>query len=263
MVQTVLQGGMTLRFFWVLNGRKIKNITLIIIAAFFAALVAFVQNEEVAVFKTSDGPRALSKVSTDKKQVALTFDLGWGETRLKQVMSILNNKGVKATFFVTGEWAANHQECINEMKNARFEIGSHGMRHDAYTVMDESEIRKDILLANASIKKVGVDHIKYLRPPEGQINDQIIKVASNTNMQVILWSVNPQDDRNPGYKKIVSDVLKQTKKGAIIRLHASDSARDTIRALPIIIQDLRDKGYTFVTLSDLISNAETKSKIIQ
>lgn len=252
-----------MRFFWVLNGRKIKNITLIIIAAFVAALVAFVQNEEVTVFKTSEGPRALSKVSTNQKQVALTFDMAWGETRLKQIMNILEDEHVEATFFVTGEWASIHQDCIKDLQKARFEIGSHGMKHNSYSTMDEKDIKKDILNANTAIRKVGVSQIKYLRPPKGIINDQIIKVATDAHMQVVMWSVNPQDDRNPGYKKIVNDVLKQVKKGDIIRLHASDSARDTAKALPIIIQSLRDKGYTFVTLSSLISNAETKSKIIQ
>ena len=240
-----------------------KNIALIILAAFFAALVAFVQNQEIAVFNTSEGPRALSKVITNKKQIALTFDIGWGDTRLKQIMSILKEKDVNATFFVTGEWASIHQDCINEMKEARYEIGSHGMKHDPYTLMDENEIRRDILSANTFLHKAGVEQIKFLRPPNGQINDRIINVSNNVHMQVVLWSINPQDDTNPGYKQIVNNVLKQAKKGDIIRLHASDSVRDTAQSLPIIIEALKDKGYTFVTLSDLIANAETDNKLIQ
>ncbi|MGV3487683.1 MAG: polysaccharide deacetylase family protein [Tuberibacillus sp.] len=252
-----------MRFIWVLNGRKIKNITLIVLAAFFAALVAFVQNEEVAVFKTSEGPRALSKVNTDKKEIALTFDIGWGDTRIKQIMSILKSRNIAATFFVTGEWAGVHPDLIEEMKNARFEIGSHGMKHNPYTAMDAGEIRRDISLANTSIKKAGVDGIKYLRPPEGQINTDIINTVSRSNMQVVLWSVYPHDDQNPGYKTIVNNVVKQTKKGAIIRLHASDSVRDTVRALPEMIQKLNNAGYTFVTLSDLVSNADAKNKLVE
>jgi len=263
MVQTVLWEVITLRFMWVLNGRKIKNITLIVLAAFFAALVAYVQNEEVAVFKTSEGPRALSKVNTDKKQIALTFDIGWGDTRLKQIMSILKARNVEATFFVTGEWASVHPDLINEMKEARFEIGSHGMKHNAYTAMDTSKIRRDISQANTYIKKAGAENIKYLRPPEGQVNSQIINTASNSNMQVVLWSVYPHDDQNPGTKSIINNVVKQSKKGAIIRLHASDSVRDTVQALPAIIQTLKNKGYKFVTLSDLVSNSETKNKLVQ
>ena len=263
MVQTVLQEVLALHFFWVFNGRRIKNITLIIIAAFFAALVAFVQNEEVTVFKTSEGPRALSQVNTNKKQVALTFDIGWGETRLKQIVSILNARGVKATFFVTGEWASSHQDLMSEMKEAQFEIGSHGMKHNAYTALNDDEIKKDISQANSFIRKAGIDRIKYLRPPEGEINSRIISIGNDSNMEIVSWSVYPHDDQNPGYKNIIDDVVKNTKKGDIIRLHASDSARDTVQALPGIIQSLKGKGYTFVTLSDLISNAETKSKLIQ
>jgi len=252
-----------LHFMWVWNGRKIKNITLIILASFFAALIAYVQNEEMAVFNTSEGPRALSKVNTNQKQAALTFDLAWGDTRIKQIINILKSEGIKATFFVTGEWANVHPDLINEMKEARFEIESYGMKVRAYTAMEPAEIRKDIGQANLFIKKAGVDHVKFLRPPEGEVNQQIIETASRANMQVVLWSIDPHDDQKPGKKQIVKDVVSHIDKGAIIRLHASDSAGDTVLALPEIIRTIKNKGYSFVTISDLVNNAESKNKIVQ
>lgn len=232
------------------------------LAAFFAALVAFVQNEQIAVFSTSQGPRALSKVVTNKKQIALTFDVGWGDVRFEPIMDYLTKQKIKATFFVTGEWADRHHEWIEDLKKQGYEIGSHGMQHESYTKMDEKDIRKDMLLANRSLDKAGIDHLRYIRPPDGQINDRVLKIATKMNQQVILWSVDPQDWTNPGYEKIAKDVVDHAQKGDIIRLHASDSAKQTIRALPIIVRELQDQGYTFVTLSTLISNAKVKTNLI-
>ncbi|GGH85259.1 polysaccharide deacetylase family sporulation protein PdaB [Pullulanibacillus pueri] len=250
-------------FIWILNGRKIKNLIFIVVAAFFAALVAFVQNEEITVFSTNDGPRALSKVETNKKQVALTFDIGWGDDRLDPILNYLEKNKIRATFFITGEWAERHKEVVEEMKKKGFEIDSHGYRHEAYTALKSNEITRDIQLAASAIEKASGSKPEFIRPPEGKINSSVLKTASDTGEQVVLWSVNPQDWKNSNYKSIANDVIEQSEKGGIIRLHGSDSATQTYKALPIIINKLKDKHYSFVTLKELVSDSTTKIKNIQ
>jgi polysaccharide deacetylase family sporulation protein PdaB len=250
-------------FVWVLNGRRIKRGLFIVVTAFFAALVAFVQNQQITVFSTSSGPRAISSVQTDKNQVALTFDLAWGDVQIEPILKALKEQQVDATFFVSGEWASRHNDLIKEMKKSGFEIESHGMTHETtYPAMEPAEIRKDLMLANQAITKCGVERPKFVRPPSGKMNESAIQIASRAQQQVVLWSVDPQDYMNPGYEAIVSNVLKNTKKGAIIRLHASDSARQTERALPLIIKGLEEKGYSLVTLSTLITDSKTSTRIV-
>ncbi|MFC7394885.1 polysaccharide deacetylase family protein [Scopulibacillus cellulosilyticus] len=248
---------------WVLNGRRIKKALFIVVTAFFAALIAFVQNQETTVFSTSQGPKALSKVKTDQKQLALTFDINWGEVQVEAILNTLKEEGVKATFFVSGEWAERHKDIIEKMKKYGFQIESHGLKHKHYTDLKPEEVRKDILLANEAIKKASGESPALIRPPYGSINKDILKTASRLNQQVILWSVYPQDAENPGYRSIASYVIEHSKRGDIIRLHASDSAKQTMKALPLIIENLQNEGYSFVTLSTLISDSKVKTNLIE
>ncbi|WP_085520713.1 polysaccharide deacetylase family protein [Tuberibacillus sp. Marseille-P3662] len=250
-------------FVWILNGKKAKHTAFIVVAAFFAALVAFVQSESVAVFSTSQGPKALSKVQTNKQQVALTFDIGWGEARVKPILKFLKKENINATFFVTGEWVDAHPNLIDKIKKADLEIASHGMKHNTYTSMETNDIKNDILQAKQMINKISGDSPTFLRPPKGKINKDVLNVANKLNQDVVLWSVNPQDTANPGHKKIAAYVLNHTQKGDIIRLHASDSAKQTLNALPLIIEGLQDKGLKMVSLSKLVSDAKVKSKTLE
>lgn len=250
-------------FVWILNGRRIKRVLFITLTAFFAAFVAFVQHQQIAVFTASAQPQAISSVQTNKSQVALTFDLSWGDVQIEPILKVLEDSKINATFFVSGEWADRHKDMIKEMKKAGFEIESHGMTHDkVYTSLKPNEIKRDLSLANQSLKKAGAGTPKFVRPPEGKINESAIQAASSLHQQVVLWDVDPQDYTNPGYKAIVSSVMASTQKGSIIRLHASDSARQTDRALPLIIKGLQEKGYSFVTLSTLISDSKSTTRSV-
>ncbi|TCP24202.1 polysaccharide deacetylase family sporulation protein PdaB [Scopulibacillus darangshiensis] len=252
-----------MRFVWVLNGRKIKRTLFIIVAAFFAALVAFVQNQEVSVFSTTKGPKALSQVKTDQDQLSLTFDISWGDVQVEPILKTLKREKVKATFFISGEWAERHKDIVEKIVKDGHEIASHGYRHQSYTGMEPNEIRKDIQLANQAIKKAIGKKPNLLRPPFGKINKDVLQTVSRLDQQVVLWSVNPQDAENPGSESIASYVVEHSDKGDIIRMHASDSAKQTFKALPFIIEELKHKDFTFVTLSSLISDAKVNSKIIK
>jgi len=242
-------------FIWILHGRKIKNILFILVTAFFAALVAYIQNEEMTVFSTSNGPRALSNVETNKKQITLSFDVGWGDDNLKPMLDYLDDNKIPATIFITGEWAERHAELVEEMKNKGFEIESHGYNHKPYTTLKPYEIKRDISLANTAIEKAGGGKPTYIRPPEGKINQEVIKTVTTTQQQIVLWNINPQDWKLRKAQAIAQEVIQQTTNGSIIRLHGSDSAIQTLKALPIIIGQLKQKGFTFVTLTELISDA--------
>lgn len=247
---------------WVINGKKIKNLLLIVIAAFFAALILFVQKQQTDVFTPVKETGALSRVETNQKHLSLTFDCNWGDQQIKTILETLKNENIKATFFLSGEWAEQHPDLVQQALKDGNEIESQGMRHEDYTQLGPDEIRRDIILAGAAIDKSGGGRPQLLRPPYGKINNETLKIASRLQQQLVLWSVNPQDETNPGYKIIVSRVLQNAGKGDIIRLHASDSAKQTDRALPLIIREMQNRGYTFVTLKNLISDAQGKHQLL-
>ena len=250
---------------WVVDGKKFKRLGIIIVAAFFAALMLFVEKQNITVFSNHEQtlPQAISKVKTGKKEVALTFDINWGEVRIQQILNILDTSNIKATFFVSGEWADAHKDLIEEMKEKGQEVASHGMQHEAYTDLKYNEIRRDILLANTSIEKASGTTPVYLRPPEGKINNDVLKLAQLSGQQLVLWSVNSNDEANRGAGQIVKTVVSQSSQGDIIRMHASDTSKYTAAALPDVISGLQDKGLHFVTLSELIRQSNAKTKLLQ
>ncbi|HEX6922535.1 MAG TPA: polysaccharide deacetylase family sporulation protein PdaB [Bacillales bacterium] len=252
-----------MKFFWIVNGQKLKKTLLIVVSAFVAAAIAFMNSEELPVFSTSSGPRAISKVDTEKKQVALTFDIGWGDIRAKPILKVLEKKEVQATFFVSGSWTEHHPKIAKKIVTQKNEIASHGFGHKNYRSMEEADIRKDILLAREAIKKATGQKTSLLRPPNGSFNEKILKIAESLGYTVIDSSVNSRDITNPGAKKIVRNVVEPASPGDIILMHASDSTKQTGKALPAIIEKLKDEGFSFVTVSKLLSNAETKSELVK
>ncbi|RYM04862.1 polysaccharide deacetylase [Sporolactobacillus sp. THM7-7] len=247
---------------WVINGKKLKHIFFIIIAAFFAALIVFVQKQEISVFTAMEEPGALSKTGTNQKRLALTFDSNWGDQQIHLILQTLREEKVKATFFFSGEWAERHPDIVQKAKKDGHEIESHGMRHEDYTKLEPKEVRRDILLASDAIYKAGGERPTIVRPPYGKTNKDVLQTITRMRQQTVLWSIEPQDNTNPGYKAIAQRVLKQAGKGDIIRLHASDSAKQTYRALPLIIRELENRGYTFVTLKTLIADAKVKQQLL-
>jgi polysaccharide deacetylase family sporulation protein PdaB len=252
-----------MKFFWILNGKRLKQVLLIITAAFIAAAMAFMEQDYIPVFSTSDKPHGISKVNTEKKQIALTFDISWGDLRGKPILKNLEENDVEATFFINGQWADRHKGIVKKIVEGDHELGSHGFQHKNYTEMEEEEVRKDILLAQEMIEKVSGKKPTLLRPPNGNFNKQVLEVAEKLNNTVIHWSVNSKDWKNPGVATIVENVTSSIDPGDIVLLHASDSAKQTDKALSILIEQLKGKNYSFVTVSELLANGDVKSNIVQ
>ncbi|MCI1859863.1 MAG: polysaccharide deacetylase family protein [Sporolactobacillus sp.] len=247
---------------WTIDGRKLKNFFLIAVAAFMAALILFIQKQDTDVFVPIKEKGAVAKIETSHKQIALTFDSNWGDRQIRLILKTLKAERVQATFFFSGEWAERHPDLIRRVLKDGHEVESHGMRHESYTQLDQSQIRRDLLFSTEAIYKAGGKRPQMFRPPYGHINDETLKVADGLRLQPVLWSVNPMDETNPGYTTIVRRVLKNTGKGDIIHLHASDSAKQTYRALPLIIRELENRGYQFETLESLLSNGQSKHQLL-
>ncbi|CAM3236885.1 polysaccharide deacetylase family sporulation protein PdaB [Sporolactobacillus spathodeae] len=248
---------------WIINGRRLKSILFIILAAFFAALILFVEQQDTSVFTPIKETGALSRIETDQKQLALTFDSNWGTQQINMILPELKKAHVPATFFFSGEWAERHPDVVQHALRDGNEIESHGMRHEDYTQMNAADVRRDMLLAQEAIYKASGARPQMVRPPYARVNESNLQTVSNLQLQMVLWSVNPQDDTNPGYKVIAARVLESAGKGDIIRLHASDSAKQTYRALPLIIREMQRRGYHFVTVKTLIADAKSRHHLFQ
>ncbi len=250
-----------MNFFYVLNGKSLKQLLLVVIAAFFTAWFLYMENiVHMPAFSAKDGPKAVYK---GEKDLAITFNIGWGDVKAEPILDTLKKEGVKsATFFLSGSWAERHPDLVARIVKEGYEIGMLGYSYEDYTELEEDKIRRDLAKAQEAFRKLNIKDIKLVRAPTGHFDQKTLKVADRMGYTVVHWSVDSKDWTNPGVQAIAENVSK-AKKGDIILLHASDSAKQTAKALPLILDDVKGKGLKLVSVSEMIANADTKTNEIK
>ncbi|MCL6516906.1 MAG: polysaccharide deacetylase family sporulation protein PdaB [Alicyclobacillus sp.] len=212
--------------------------------------------------QAAERPQAVYKVDTDKKVVALTFDISWGNRVPEPVLDVLEREKVtKATFFLSGPWTLRHPEIAKRIHRMGFEIGNHGHLHKDFSNYPNSWIIQQVGLSEKAIQQVTGVKTKLIRTPNGDINPRVIQCLNDMGYTVIQWNTDSLDWKNPGVNAIRDRVLKRVVPGDIILMHASDSSKQIVEALPQIIAGLRAQGYEFVTVSELLSMANVQSKV--
>lgn len=252
-----------MKFFYVWSGKKLKEISIIIAAAFFTAGILFIENSERAVFSTPGGPQAIHKANINEKKVALTFNISWGDKKAIPILDILKQNKVTATFFLSAPWAKAHPDIIKRIVDDGHEIGNHGYRYESYPQLQNEQIIKEIRTSHYILSELTGKKLKYLRPPNGHFDKRTLKIANQLGYSIIHWSIDANDYENPGVEVIVNNVVNNVSNGDIILMHASDSVKQTQKALPIILKQLKNEGYQFVTISELIASTNAKSEEIK
>ena len=246
-----------MRFFIIWDSRTLKKSFLFIALMLFSALFFYSQSAlHIPIFKADTTPKAIYK---GEKGIALTFNISWGEVQAEPIINILEKSKVStATFFISGSWAEKNPDLIDRIQKLGYEIGSLGYAYEDYTEIDESKIRQDMVKSIEVFQKLNINTVKFIRSPTGHFDKRTLKIANELGLSFIHWSVNSYDWKHPGTETIIQNVL-DAKKGDIILLHASDSATQTRKALPSIIEELNDQ---FTSLEILLSNGKVKTKPI-
>ncbi|KLU67904.1 MULTISPECIES: polysaccharide deacetylase family protein [Desulfosporosinus] len=223
-------------------------------------LVLITYRENVtAVFSGKLKPIYSATVNTPS--IGLTFDISWGEKTPGPILDILKREGVHATFFLSSPWAEKHQALVQRIVADGHEIGSHGNRHIDLNTLGSGEIEQEISSAQEVLERISGQKVRLIRAPNGAYDNKVIAVAHKLGYRVIQWSVDSLDWKRPGPSAVVNNVLNGirsgggAKAGDIILFHASDSAPDTIQALPTVIEQLKNKGYTLMPVGKLLSEA--------
>ncbi|NHM33415.1 polysaccharide deacetylase family sporulation protein PdaB [Neobacillus terrae] len=247
--------------FYVFNVKVFKQLALVIIAAFFTAWFLYMdQIAQLPVFSTKDGPKAVYK---GEKDIALTFDIGWGDEKAGPILDVLKQENVKAaTFFLSGAWAERHPDLVSRIAKEGYEIGILGYNYEDYMKLEEAGIRKDLSKAQTAFQKLNIKDIKLVRAPTGHFDSRTLKAAERFGLTVVHWSIDSKDWTNPGVTTIVKNVSKADK-GDIVLLHASDSVKQTAKALPEVLQEIRSKGLKPVSVSEMIANGTAQSNEIR
>lgn len=181
--------------------------------------------------------------------VALTFDDGPLPKTTGPLLDILAKEQVPATFFMLGVQANAHPQLVKRVAAEGHEIGSHTWSHQYLTEMPTKTIRDELTRTNALLKKLTGQQPTLLRPPYGATNANVAEAARQVGMAQILWSVDTRDWQHRDAQRVAAIATTATR-GSIVLMH--DIRESTVAALPGIIQDLRAKGYVFVTVSELL-----------
>lgn len=197
---------------------------------------------------TSTESRASADVGATANTVALTFDDGPSSPYTAQVLDLLAQHGVKATFCVVGTQAQRYPALVRRVVAEGHALCNHSMRHDDLSTKTAAEIRADLTGTTAAIRAAAPGApVPYYRAPYGSWG-QSATIAAQLGMARLSWTVDPRDWSRPGVDAITSAVYAQLKPGGIVLMHDGGGNRaQTVQALGIIIPRLRDQGWTFVT----------------
>ena len=195
----------------------------------------------------------ISSAGGRRKAVALTFDDGPHPVKTPEILELLSDYGIHATFFVTGDNASRYPEIIQQEIDGGHEIGNHTYSHvflkkvPFETAKSEICALDDLMLENFEYKP------KLLRPPGGLYNDRICRYANDLGYEVVLWSIDTKDWAHTPASEITDTVINNVKNGDIILCHDFvGGASYTAAALRTVIPKLLDMGFEFVTVSELL-----------
>lgn len=196
----------------------------------------------------------VNRIDTREKVVALTFDDGPTQM-VDTILPILDSENVKATFFLTGEGMRHNPDETKKIINAGHEIGNHTYSHKRMIFKLPSYIEKEIEDTDKLIREMGYKEPVQFRPPGCKKLVLLPYYLKQHGRKTILWDLEPNSypEINSSSEKIISYVVDNAKPGSIILLHPMyDKNGTTIGALKGILKGLKDKGYTFKTVNELI-----------
>lgn len=197
----------------------------------------------------------ISRVDTTKKVVALTFDDGPTPDRTIEILNILEKENIKATFFLNGKQLAKYADAGRLIVNSGHEIGNHSYSHKRMVFMAYSEVAEEIESTEKLIRQYGYDQPLHFRPPFGKKLLILPLYLNNNKTKTITWDVEPETWGTPRatIEERIERAVKGTRPGSIIIMHVMHGDDKSMQAVTPIIQQLKNKGYKFLTISELLA----------
>ncbi|MHB0975711.1 MAG: polysaccharide deacetylase family protein [Candidatus Aquicultorales bacterium] len=200
------------------------------------------------------GIRFFKKVATNKKLVAITFDDGPDPRFTLRILDILKAEKVKATFFVTGKAVRNYPDILRREAAEGHLIGNHTWEHYHLTELSARRIGEEIDRTGEEIARILGARPVLMRPPYGQMNEAVYREAAKRGYTVALWSSSFQEMRYPHPLDAAEYIASRVEPGDVILGHDGGLKYHErgVEMLPLLIRELRKKGYRMVRLDELL-----------
>ena len=186
----------------------------------------------------------------EKQMVSLLINVSWGEEYIPDMVEVLNQQQVKATFFIDGAFANDFTHLVQMIEEEGHTLGSHGYLHKDMAQMSKQQARNNLEQANDLLFALTKEKIKYFAPPSGSFNTATVEVADEMEMETILWTVDTIDWKKPTKDVLISRVMNKIHNGATILMHPTQV---TVDSLPELIEKIKAKEYKISALPKLLS----------
>ncbi len=205
-------------------------------------------SQNKALIEKYDG---IAMGSKDKKNVYLTFDLGYEAGYTSKILDVLKANNVKACFFITAHYLNTSADLVKRMIDEGHTVGNHTVNHKSMPSLSDNEIKEEIQkLHTAMFEKTGYE-MKYIRPPKGEYSQRTLEISNKLGYKTVMWSLayddwdnNKQDREEYGKKKIIDNIHP----GAVILLHAT--SKDNSNILDNCIKEIKQMGYEFKSVDE-------------
>lgn len=240
-----------------MENRKLSKNSVIIIAmvavwlVIVGTIIYLTLTVSVAV---SERKIPVYRVVTDEKKVALTFNCAWDDSTTDRILDILEEKGIRCTFFFVGDFARKYPEDVRKIVNAGHEPANHSDRHRSPSKQSYAELLSDISSCNDEIKSLTGRNCTLYRAPSGEYTNDAVSAAESLGMTAVQWDVDSIDWKGKTPAEILERVRSKTVNGSILLFHLGKE--NTAEVLPQVTEYLQNSGYSFVTVSELLPDGD-------
>ena len=227
-------------------------LAILLLSAVSAAYVSGARTAEVLARK-----RELPVYSVDRNdgKIAISFDAAWGGEKTIKILDILDENGVKATFFLVDIWTQRFPELVKEIAARGHEIGNHSTTHPKMSSLSRDKIAQELETMSDNVEKLIGQRPALFRPPYGDYNNDVVLTARQNGYEVVQWSVDSLDWKNKGVQPLIDRATRNVKSGDIVLFH--NDSQYIVEALPAVIKSYREQGLTPGPVSSVLLPGQT------
>ena len=233
--------------------QKQKNavVCILLSALFFVVSVpVYTVYKRLAVSTASTRLLPIYSVEKEEKVISISFDCAWGVDYTDKLLETMAQNDVQCTFFAVEFWVKRYPDYAKKIVEAGHELGTHSRSHPYMSKLSKTEIESELTTSSQAIADITGQTPTLFRPPYGDYNNTLIQTATELGLYTIQWDVDSLDWKNLSAQEIALRVINGVKNGSIILCH--NNGLHTAEALPLIFSTLKNRGYTFVPIGQLI-----------
>ena len=189
--------------------------------------------------------------NSETKTIYLTFDEGYEAGYTEEILKILKQNDVKATFFLTAHYVNTQENLVKQMIEEGHIIGNHTVNHKSMPSLTEEEIKKEVMDLHQSVDEKFGYEMKYIRPPKGEFSEKTLMVTNALGYKNAMWSFAYEDwneEKQPDENQAKEKILNNLHNGEIMLLHGNSKTNTNI--LDSMIKEIKNRGYEFKSLDE-------------